>query len=560
MGLFKLGGVLLVGLSVGWLGACTGTLDNAGEGGGGIGPGPGPGPGPITCDPELVSPGRAPLQRMTVEEYDNTVRDLLGDTSGPALRLVDNERGVVNADARVVDPLLAEQYMFAAEDVAARATEGATFGATLGCDVAATGEEACARQFIADFGGRAYRRPLSPEEEADLFAVYTIGRDGADFEASIRLVIEATLQSPFFLYRVETGFDPGQEIVRLDGYQLATRLSYFLWRTMPDPTLFAAAEAGELSTAEGVESHVRRMLGDPQAEGMIQGFFSHYIELEELEDLQKDETVFPTYNDGIRDLFHQETEAFVRAVVIDGDGDWRTLLSAPWSMMNADLAAYYGVTGPSGDGFERVDLDPAYHAGILTQGSLMATRARAYETSPIHRGMFIRGTLLCHNVPDVPEGLNVTPPDPDENLTTRERLAEHRADPTCASCHAQIDPLGFAFEHFDGAGRFRDLENGMVIDASGEVSNSDIEGSFDGAVELAAGLVGSAETQACFAKRWFQYGAARSEQRLDSCTIERLADRFAAEEFDIRELIVGFALSDAFLYRAVDQDTVTEGL
>ena len=185
----------------------------------------------------------------------------------------------------------------------------------------------------------------------------------------------------------------------------------------------------------------------------------------------------------------------------------------------------------------------------------MATRARSYESSPVHRGMFVRGNLLCGIVPDVPENLEVDPPDPDPSLPPRERLAEHRADPMCGSCHRQIDPLGFAFEHFDGDGRFRPTENGLAIDATGLMVDSDVDGEFDGAVELAEKLTGSQEAQACFASTLFENAQGRATDHDDGCSMEHLLTEFQGSDFDVRELMVAITQTDAFLYRVADQDT-----
>jgi hypothetical protein len=512
---------------------------------------------PVVCD-GTIRPGRAPIRRLTVSEYDNTVRDLLGDTTAPASRYVDDERGVVSADDRIVTSLLAEQYMRAAEDVAARFTAPAELGGLLACDRATAGDDACAREMIERLVPRAYRRPAETGEVDTLYTLYEAGRDDGGFEIGVQLVLEAMLQSPSFLYRIENVSIDGEPVVRLDSYALATRLSYFLTSSMPDDALFAAAAAGELDTDAGLEAHARRLLATGEAEGTIQRFFESYLALDELEGLEKDTALFPGWSEATPELFRQETEAFVREVVVDGDGSWVTLLTAPWSMMNAELAAFYGVTGPTGDTFERVDLDGRYHTGLLTHGSVTAPRARTYETSPVHRGMFVRGTLLCGVVPNVPEGLEVTTPPPDPTLTTRERFARHREDPECASCHAQLDPLGFAFENFDAAGRFRATENGIDIDATGTLVDTDVDGDFENVAELAQMITGSPRTQACFAERWFPAAFGRTDEWEDSCTIAAIVERFAGAAFDVRELLVALVLSDVFLYRVADQDTLTE--
>ena len=446
--------------------------------------------------------------------------------------------------------------MSAAEDVAARAV--ANMDGLLECDRASEGDEACARQLVARLGRRAFRRPLSSEEQSVLESVYSTLSAELSFEEAITAVLEVMLQSPAFLYRPEIVVDPSEPVMRLDGYQLATRLAYTFWSTTPDETLLNAAERGELDTDDAIAEQARRLLGHERAEPAIQGFFHHLLELDSLQGLTKAAEVYPTFDEGIAGLMQQETEAFVRAVMIAPEGDrrWTTLLSADWSMMNAELASYYGLSGPSGEAFERVSLDSAHHAGLLTHGSVLAPRARTYETSPIHRGMFIRGTILCGTVPDVPENLDVDPPDPDPTLTTRQRLTEHRDNEECSSCHAQIDPLGFAFEHFDGAGRFRADENGLPIDASGELTGVDTAGHFDGAVSMADRILGSDDAQLCFAKRYFAYAQGRAVQRTDDCSLVRLLERFRESDYDVRELMVALTQTDAFLYRVVDQDAV----
>ena len=497
---------------------------------------------PTTCaNGSQLTPGRSPLRRLTVDEYDNTVRDLLNDTTGPASRLVDAERGATSADARIITPLLTEQYLTAAEDIVDRLD----LNALMQCGGAVTTQ--CGRSFIAGFLSRAFRRPPSSELVVEYEAFFDAVESELGAVDAASALIEAVLQSPHFLYRLEMPIE-GQPIRSLDGYEMATRLSYFLWSTMPDASLWESVDS--LETVDGVETAARRMVSDARAEATIQRFFAHYLELDALDELAKDPTVYPSFNASIPPLLRQEAQSFVRQVVVHGDASWRSLMTAPWTMADQALGSFYGLT-VTADEFVRVELDGDYHAGLLTQGALMASRARSYETSPIHRGMFVRGTLLCGIVPDVPEGLEVTPPDPDPTLTTRQRLSEHRANPVCGSCHRQLDPLGFAFEHFDGAGRFRAQEGDLEIDASGEVVESlDVDGEFDGAVELAQRIVDSEQGQTCFAAHWYRFSIGRALADSDGCDLQSLVGRFRASELDIRELLVGLTLTDAFRHRS----------
>ncbi len=516
-------------------------------------PDPDPEP-PVVCEPGEIRPGRAPLRRLTVDELDRTLEVLLGDTSRPASGVVDDERGITSADGRIMNPLLAEQYMDVAERMGA--VVQADPERFTGCT---TADAACANEFIDRFAPRAFRHPLATTERDALRTLYTDLRAAElGHSEAIGALVESMLQSPHFLYRVELPPAGTEDIVRLDGYQLASRLSYYLWGTMPDDTLFEAAASGALDTDAGVEAQARRLLAHENGQRALQGFFHHFLELEQLDELSKDAETFPDWNDETAELFRQETEAFVHAVMVEGDGRWQTLLTAPWTMVNAELAAFYGIEAPAGEGFQRVELDPEHHAGLLTHGSLMATRARTYETSPIHRGMFVQAALLCGTVPRVPDGLLVEPPDPDPSLTTRERLAEHTNNMVCNDCHSRMDPLGFAFEHFDGSGRFRATENDLPIDATGEFVATDIEDpDFDGPVELATKLLDSPQSQACFVEHWFRYGYGRSEDHEDGCTTRSLTEEFVRDGFDVRELMVRLTTTDTFLHRVRDQDSVT---
>ncbi len=505
-----------------------------------------------------IQAGAAPLRRLTAFEYDNTVRDLLGDDTGPASRLL-STAGAATAQT-AVSALVAEQYMTAAEEVAEKAAGESHLQALLGCPRDADGEDACARKFVRALLPKAYRRPVAQDEEKALLELFATARSALGYREGIRALLEAVLQSPHFLYRVELPDIDSDDAIPLNGFQIASRLSYLFWGTMPDAALFEAAKEGHLLAKAAVETQARRLLADPRAEPMLESFFSYYLSLDQVLEADKDPDVYPAFNRPIASLMQQETRAFVREVFAKDNGSFRTLMRAPWSMMNQELAAYYGVSGAQGTTFERVALDPNHHAGLLTQGALLAARARAYETSPIHRGIFIRDRVMCGQVPDVPEGLDTTPPDPDPNLTTRERLAEHRANPVCASCHEQLDPLGFAFEHFDGAGRFRADEHGLAIDSSGVVVASDLSTDkaaqvpFDGIVDLAGKLVDSPQVQLCFSKHWFRHAYGRVEGLQDLCALRTALTAFQSSTLDVRELLVGLTQTDAFFYRSPDTD------
>jgi hypothetical protein len=508
----------------------------------------------LNCDP--IEPGDAPIRRMTRVEYNNTVRDLLGEESHPGSSFVPEEEALGfnnQATSLGVTQLLAEQMMNAAEAIAAKAVSNLPALMPY-CDAATAGEDACATMFIERFGKRAFRRPLAPDEASRFFELFAWGRSTIDYKGGLGLVIQAMLQSPHFLYRVELGMpDPVEaDVVPLGPYEIASRLSYLLWNSMPDDELFAAADAGELATREQIAAQARRMLEHPHARQAVANFHSQWLKLTHIETAAKDEATYPLYHDGLRSLWKQETEAFLEHVVFDGEGDVKTLLSAPYSMMNAELAAFYGITEspPLGEEFERVELDPTRRAGILTQASLLAVNAKPNQSSPVHRGKFVREMLLCQLLPPPPNNVEIKPPEVTPGVTTRERFKEHSSNPECASCHVMMDPIGFGFEHYDGIGLWRDEDQGLPVDASGGLYGTrDSDGTFNGAIELAKKLASSVEVRQCVATQWFRFGYGRAEGKTDACAMAEIQGAFAASGDNIKELLVALTQTEAFLYR-----------
>jgi hypothetical protein len=499
-----------------------------------------------------VDPGPSPIRRMTRFEYNNTVRDLLGDKTLPAADFGAEEEALGfnnNAANLVTSSTLAEKYMLAAEGISSRATE--KLSRILPCEPELIGDEPCARQFIDHFGARAYRRPLAPGEADMLFALYSFGHTVHDFREGIRMVIEAALQSPHFLYRVELGAPdgPSENVVRLNDWEMASRLSYFLWGTMPDDQLFTAAEAGLLNTKEQVADQAKRMLDDPRARQVTLDFHRQWLDYDRIASATKDPALFPSWSALLKDAMREETERFINAVIFEEGGELGALLTASYTYLSPELAEFYGVTVPSGPGFNRVELDPTERAGLLTMGSLLALNAHSNQTSPVHRGKLVREAFLCDIMPMPPPDAMITVPTPDPNSTARERFAEHSKNSACRGCHELMDPIGFGFESYDAVGRFREEENGAPVDASGSIVQSDINGEFDGAVELAHKLTGSEDVRACYATQWFRYASGRGETHADDCSMAALRERFKAAGGNIQELLVALTQTDAFLYR-----------
>ena len=436
---------------------CRGDIGDMKEGMGAEGtPGPGevgapgtPGVHPLppasdACRNAAAQPGASPLRRMNRIEYNNTVRDLLNDATAPASQFPDEEIALGftnNADAQTVSGLLIEGYESAASALATAAT--ANLPTLLGCDPATKGEDACVRAFLPVFGQKAYRRPLDAGEVDRLFAFYTSSKTSYDFPTAVRLTVQAILELPHFIYRIEAS--GAQPVTKPSGYEIASRLSYLVWGSMPDAALFDAAAAGKLDTAAGIREQAERMLASPHAKQSVATFFAQWLDLDRVGKVDKDATLFPKFTKDVRGLLRKETEMLFDDAVFGGGGGMKTLLLGNYTFMNKDLAAYYGRTGPAGATFEKVMLDPNRQIGFLTQAGLLAASAKVNQTSPVQRGLFVRDKLLCDAPPPPPANVNATPPIPDPKLSTRDRYAAHRANAACSSCHQLMDPLGSRF-------------------------------------------------------------------------------------------------------------------
>jgi hypothetical protein len=559
--------VLALGFGLG----CTGAIDNSGKstdpgklqpgaggaGGSVSGAGGQPGPlpplddkgGPDRSSPacKTIKPGISPLRRLTRAEYDKTVHDLLGDTRRLAKGFPQDEieHGFDNsAELRSVSDVLSEGYVSAAEQLSTAAV--AKLDALVPCDPVKAGEPACLDKLLDGFGKRAWRRPLTTEERDHLKKVFADSRTNT-FADGAQAVVEVMLLSPQFLYRVERGVPvTGADYTRLGPFEMASRLSYTLWGTMPDELLFAAAEAGKLGTREEIAAQAKRMIDDPRATEMVTSFAGQWLQLGKLAESDKDVAVYKTFKPELLALFQQETEAFV-ANVWKSDAKLTTLLTAPYTFVNGPLAQFYGMAGVTGDAFQNVPAEAGHRAGLLTQASLLAANAAPDQSSPVHRGVFVREQLFCTDLPPPPPEVNANPPALDPKQTTAERFAAHRADPKCSSCHDLIDPIGLGFENFDGIGLWRTMEGNKPVDAHGMIVGTDVEGSFNGALELASKLAASKDVSACMVTHWFRFGNGRDKTPEDDCTVETLSNAFKGGS--IRDLLLTLVQTDAFMFR-----------
>ena len=564
--------VLVLSIAAG----CTGTIgDTMGGGGpngangprgsggataGGTGTGAqGGGPGPDTtaaacaASGGVLNAGLTPLRRLTREQFNNTVRDLIGASGRPADNLADDEKiGPFhsNAIAPITD-LQVQQYGEVARTLATGAVT--SIGKISPCDLAtdAGTSTTCATQFVTRVGRRAYRRPLNIAEVQQYLSLFALGKQGGGAQNGFRLVIQAMLQSPFFLYHHDVGAAgaPQPGVVAVSPYELASRISYFLWNTMPDEPLFAAAAAGTLSSDASLTGQVQRMLADPKAAPTIASFHRQWLDVEDVGDQLKDATMFPGFDGALADEMTQELSSFSNYVVLEGDGLLKTLLTSNVAFPQGGLFGIYGVPQPAGFTVGTpVMLDATQRAGLLTQAAFLTKWSHADQTSPVHRGKLVRLNLLCGFIGSPPPGVNTAPPVPTLATSTRQRFAQHESDPVCASCHLLMDPIGLGLEHFDPVGAFRNVDGLGAVDATGEIRNAgpDLDGSFNGAIELANRLARSTEVRDCVASQWFRFSMGRMESANDACSIQSLRDSFSASGGNIRDLLARIVLSPAF--------------
>ena len=547
--------------------ACNGAIGDhgsTGTGTGGAGPGTVVGPAvlggksaeEVLASCSAPSPGRSPLRRLSNAEYRNTIIDLIGDAA-LADQLTSSfvseteSLGYRNsAKFLLVNTVNAQHYMDAAEEIAKKIR--ATPASVLPCTPTAGNEKACATQFINEFGRKVYRRPLTAAEVTSYEALYDQARTkNYPFAAGIEWIAFTLLQSPHFLNRVEFAPAPtaGSTFARPAPYEMASRLSFLLWQSMPDAALFDAAANNQLGTDAEVAAQARRMLADPKAKRVYQ-FFQEWLDVDELNAMDRDKSVYPTYTDKLQDLLAQEAKAFVDDVVWNGAGDFKTLLTAPYSFVNAELATHYGISGVTGTNFRKVDTPG--RGGFLTLGGVVSVHDKPTRSSIVLRGLRVRTEVLCQIVGAPPADIVLDLPEVAPGLPQAMRLEQHRTQELCASCHNKMDPLGVPFESFDAMGRLRTQdEEGNPVVTAGTIGY--IPGTADipvaNANELSAALADSKDVRECFTKQAFRFFYGRGESADDACSLTQLNSAFEKTNYSIQELLVALTQTDAFLYR-----------
>jgi hypothetical protein len=445
--------------------------------------------------------------------------------------------------SRVSSSPLAEATFRMSKDASSRVDIPKLMACTKGVD------DTCAKDFVARFGKRAFRRPLSADESRRYESMVLAGTDRVK---GARLVVRAMLGSPAFLYRTETGSPRPDGTFVLTPWETASAISYALVGSMPDDELFSAAEKGELSTVAGREKQARRLLASPRLRDTLGTFALEWLGAESIGDVEKNAALYPDDSPALRASMREEAKRFFNHVVFDGSHRASELFTANYTFVDGRLAKLYGMQAPADpSAFERRDYPDRARAGVMGQASVLATTAHSDQTSPIRRGLFVRRNLLCQDLPPPPPNAG-TVPKIDPSATTRERFAQHTANPFCATCHRHIDPVGFGFERFDPIGRLRDTEGGKPIDAKGDMS--DVEGlgtgthaSFTDLASLGVTLGASHAAEACVAKQLYRF--TRGVKETDGCATKPYEKRFAEHGGDVRELLVDLVSSEEFTVR-----------
>lgn len=505
------------------------------------------------CASAPLEPGPAPLRRLTARQYANSLRDLFPGVALPELTILVDPLVAGfenNASAQTPSALLIEQYQRAAVEVTAAAMEATELWLPCPSD-GGDDPASCGAALLSELGPRMFRRPLDAETEQAYLDFFAAALAEHGFSVAIQLTLQAMLQAPHFIYFVEATTSPDPGVQALDDWSVATRLSYFLWDTMPDAELFAAAQAGELVDEQGLLAQVERMLADPRARAATVNFFRQWFDFDRLDAIAPDPATYPNYTPQLRESMRGELERLAEWTVFDVEGgSFADLMLADRSFVDAQLAAIYGVTPPAD--WQLVELDPEQRAGILTSAGFLASRAHAVNPSPVKRGVFVLEHLLCQPPPPPPPNVdtNVPADTPADPKTNRERYQAHTVDVLCQACHVNIDGIGFGFEHYDSLGQWRAQDNGFAVDASGELIGSDVDGPFDGAIELAAKLASSETAHACAVTNYLRWALARSPADDDACFKAELDAAFLASEGDFKALVTEIVLSDAFRYRS----------
>ncbi len=498
-------------------------------------------------------PGRVTLRRLNKPEYNNTIRDLTGLDLQPANDFPSDDvgNGFDNmADVLTIPPVLMEKYLAAAYAIAEQVYEDESVRKRLFPHTAASDEERvdAAKRNVREFATRAFRRPITTDEANRLFQIMREAWEKDSSEAEIyTTIIVAILSNPNFLFRVEQ--EPAADtggIHILNGYELASRLSYFLWSSMPDERLFNLAASGELQHHECLENEARRMLADPKARALVDNFAGQWLQLRDVSRLMPDPQAFPDFDGELRTAMRRETEMFIETMIRE-DRNVLEFLNADYTFVNARLAKHYGISDVDGEEFQRVPL-PKERRGVLTHAGILMLTSNPTRTSPVKRGKWILENVLAEAPPPAPPNVPELEAGDDRLGSLREQMEQHRTNEVCASCHRTMDALGFGLERFDAIGAARDRDGKFEIDASGELPGGR---QFDGAADLMRILRDEKSKQfcKCLTEKLLIYALGRGLSSYDRCTINDAVAALEQNDYRFGVLVASIVTSDAFTMR-----------
>jgi uncharacterized protein DUF1592/uncharacterized protein DUF1588/uncharacterized protein DUF1585/uncharacterized protein DUF1595/uncharacterized protein DUF1587 len=513
---------------------------------------------PVNPSGGAAKPGAIPtgMRRLTEQQYRNAIADIFGEEIQVAGRMepiarLPHELQVDGVSRIGVSPAGTEEFDRMALTIAGQVVDDKHRGTLVVCkprDVKAPDDE-CAARFILRTGRLIFRRPLSPTDvQTQVAAASEATRITKDFYKGLQLSLASMLVSPKFLFDLDTlEPDPARPgMKRLDGYSKATRLSLFLWNTTPDAGLLAAASRGDLHTKPGLAKQVDRLLASPRLEGGVRAFFSDMFEFEKMADLTKDPVIYPQFAREVKADMPEQTLRTLVDLLVRRNGDYRDVFTSRETFMTRPLGVVYGVPVEQSTGWVKYEFpQDSPRAGLLTQLSFLAANSHDGRSSPTLRGKALRELVLCQPVPDPPANVNFALVNDTKNetlKTVRDRLTVHRNNPACASCHRRMDPIGLSLENFDGVGAYRTQENGVPIDASGELDGT----KFDDPVSLGRAVRDNPAVPACLVKRASEYALRRPLSEGESGWVKDLTSRFTSDGYRLRSLLRAIATSDTF--------------
>ena len=541
---------------------CTGVIPGGSASGGGPPGGPDPSGGSSgagTGGTTSTASSKPEVDVMTIRrlnrvEYTNTLRALLGTAEDHGAKFpADNlSFGFDNiGEALNLQPLHIELFEQSADQVLselfARPAGDAARAKVLGCDPVSG--RTCVVSTVLAFAERAFRRPVTEAEITPFVSISdSFTSTGGSADDGLKLALKSVLISPHFLFRVELDPSPtAKDVHPLNAFELATRLSYYLWSTTPDEALYADAKSGALATEPGLLSQISRMMMDGKAQALTQNFAGQWLNLRRMVTAQPDAAAYPAFDAELRSAMQTESSMFF-AELFSQARPIAELLTSDFTFVNKKLAAFYGLAAPASDGFERVSMAGANRVGFLTQASFLTLTSNPNRTSPVKRGKWVLDQLLCSSPPPPPEGADLNLPE-GGTLSVRAKLEQHRANEPCKSCHSIMDPIGLAFENFSGIGAYRTTDEYGTIDATGTLNVAGTDVSFSGAAQLVPILANDERLAPCVARNVLTYAVGRAFTSDDATALTNLLTATSASGQGLRGMFGSVAMSQSFRNR-----------